>query len=71
MTAAKPTLQPAPAVTIHCATCGSENVRRDASAEWNAELQMWEIVTVFDVADCEDCGTETSLIEKQIGGDAP
>ena len=70
MTATKPVPSPPPAVTIHCAACGSQNVRRDASAEWNAELQMWEIVTVFDAADCEDCGTETSLIEKQIEGGA-
>lgn len=53
-------------ITIHCATCGSENVRRDASVEWNSELQMWEIVTVYDNADCEDCGVETSLIEKAV-----
>lgn len=70
MPAAKHPPRPTPAVTIHCAICGSENVRRDASAEWNAELQMWEIIKVFDVADCEDCGTETSLTERQIVGGA-
>ncbi len=57
---------PAPPITIHCATCNSQDVRRDASVEWNTELQMWEIVTVYDNADCEDCGGETSLIEKTM-----
>ncbi len=53
-------------ISIHCATCGSDDVRRDASVTWDTELQMWEIVTVFDNADCEKCGGETSLIEKEI-----
>lgn len=54
-------------ITIHCATCGSDDVRRDASAAWNVETQEWEIVTVFDTADCETCCSETSLIEQGIG----
>ncbi len=70
MTAAKHLPQPAPAITIHCETCGSEDVRRDASVEWNPELQTWEVVVVYDAADCEDCGGETNLIEKQIEGGA-
>ena len=61
---------PAPPITINCATCGSENVRRDASAEWNAELQMWEIVTLYDNADCDECGSETNLVEMQLKGGA-
>lgn len=66
MSAPLTTPKPDPAITIHCATCGSDDVRRDASAAWNVELQTWEIVTVFDNADCETCGGETSLIEKEI-----
>ena len=57
-------------ITIHCKTCGSENVRRDASVEWSTELQMWEVVVVYDAADCEDCGGETNLIEKPIAAGA-
>ena len=60
-----PPFPPQP-ITIHCETCGSENVRRDASVEWNSELQTWEVVVVYDAADCEDCGGETTLIEKPI-----
>lgn len=66
MTALRSTPKPDPAITIHCSTCGSEDVRRDASVAWNAELQTWEIVTVFDNADCEECGGETSLTEREI-----
>ena len=40
-------------ISIHCATCGSDDVRCDASVAWDTELQMWEIVNVFDNADCE------------------
>ncbi len=57
---------PSPDITIHCRTCGSDDVRRDASVEWNVELQTWEIVTVYDNADCEVCGSETTLVEREI-----
>lgn len=60
---------PPPPISIHCATCGSQNIRRDASVTWDTELQMWEVVTVFDVADCDDCGGETSLVEKTLDCD--
>jgi hypothetical protein len=56
--------RPHPPITIHCATCGGQNIRRDASVAWDPELQMWEIVTIYDVADCDDCGGETSLVER-------
>jgi len=54
------------AKTIHCTQCDGQNIRADASAEWNPELQMWELVTVFDNTDCEDCGGECSTVEKEI-----
>lgn len=52
-----------PDITIHCKTCGSENVLRDAWAVWNVELQQWELDQIFDHAICDDCGGETKLIE--------
>lgn len=58
--------QPDPSVTIHCATCDGQNIRADAYAEWNPELQMWELVTIFDSKDCEDCGGQCSTVEKEI-----
>ncbi len=46
-----------------CATCGSDNVRRDADATWNVELQQWELCAVYDNATCEKCGGETVIAE--------
>ncbi len=47
-----------------CATCGSENVRRDADAVWNVEKQEWELCAVYDNATCEQCGGETRIEEQ-------
>ena len=52
-------------ITIHCPICDGQNVKRDAFAEWNPELQMWEIAQVFDAGFCDDCGHEVSLVEKE------
>lgn len=46
-----------------CATCGSEDVRRDADAAWNKNTQEWELCAVYDHATCEQCGGETRLVE--------
>ncbi|MCZ4354901.1 MULTISPECIES: hypothetical protein [Roseobacteraceae] len=53
-------------ITVHCSTCGSQDVRADAYAAWNPELQTWELVAIFDSRDCEDCGGECSTVEKEI-----
>ncbi len=58
--------RPDPDVTIHCSSCGGENVRKDAYAEWNSELQQWELSAVFDHTVCDDCGSECSAVEKAI-----
>ena len=50
-----------------CAKCGSEDVRRDADARWNVELQQWELCAVYDNATCEECGGETRLLEIDTG----
>ena len=52
-----------------CGTCGSANVRRDASVEWNVAQQCWQIVSIYDNADCEDCGGETTIKDEPIAGD--
>jgi rRNA maturation endonuclease Nob1 len=44
-----------------CSHCGSEDVRRDAWAEWDVRSQKWHVSAVFDHAFCESCGGETSL----------
>ena len=58
--------RPDPDVTIHCGACRGENIRKDAYAEWNAELQQWELSAIFDHTVCDDCGSENSAIEKVI-----
>jgi hypothetical protein len=49
-----------------CATCGSEDVFRDAWAEWDPEGQRWELGTVFDAAFCAKCDNRTLIREKAI-----
>lgn len=44
-----------------CTVCGSDDIRRDAYAEWSVEKQEWILVTVFDNTDCEKCGGECSI----------
>lgn len=53
-------------ITIHCARCGSTNVLLDAYACWNVGTQTWELQNTFDDAVCEDCGGETSLVEREL-----
>lgn len=53
-------------ITIVCAECGSDDVRRDAWGEWDVENQCWELGTVFDQGYCESCGGEASLDEKEL-----
>lgn len=52
-----------PRIDMVCAHCGSSNVRRDAWAEWSLDDQDWVLGQVFDMAYCEACECETSLIE--------
>jgi hypothetical protein len=54
---------PTPNVTYCCGSCGGKNVKRDAWARWNEELQMWELGEFFDHAHCDDCDGETKLKE--------
>lgn len=55
--------------TFVCSNCGGKNVWRDATAKWNEKTQEWEMVTVHDNADCEDCQCETTLVEKFVEDD--
>lgn len=55
-------------IDIYCRHCGSRRVFRDATAAWNVETQQWEMVTVHDNADCEDCGGEATLAEAELAG---
>lgn len=46
-----------------CERCGGEDVVRDAHAAWDAELQMWEIASLYDAAFCRNCDREVELRE--------
>lgn len=46
-----------------CATCGSENVRSDAYASWDADAGDWVLHSIYDAKTCEACATDTSLLE--------
>jgi hypothetical protein len=54
-------------IRIICGECGSDNVRRDAWAEWDIDAQRWVLGSVFDQGFCEACGEERSLDEEEIG----
>ena len=47
-----------------CGACGSEQVVRDAWAEWNAELQAWQLGAVFDHAWCHRCQRSARIAER-------
>ena len=53
-------------IKIVCRKCGSDDVRRDAWAEWDTENQEWTLGTVFDQGHCEACEGESSLTEIEI-----
>lgn len=48
-------------VRVVCANCGSEDVSRDAWADWNVQSQDWVLRTGFDYAHCHACDRETRL----------
>lgn len=52
-------------IKMVCDTCGGENVKRDAWAEWSTELQMWEIGELFDHAHCDDCQGSCHIEERE------
>jgi hypothetical protein len=45
-----------------CRHCGSDNVVKDAWAEWDPTADMWVLRTTFDHEVCEDCGEEGNVI---------
>ena len=49
-----------------CATCGSDRVKLDAWAAWSVETQAWELASTMQMAFCEVCNAETSLVQSRI-----
>lgn len=59
----------AEAIKIVCRHCESEDVVRDAFAEWSITEQDWVLSSVYDSANCnsETCdGNETKLEERPV-----
>lgn len=53
-------------VQICCEICGGQNVKRDAWASWDPDIQEWVLEQVFDAGHCDDCDGETSLTEEPL-----
>lgn len=48
---------------VICARCGSENVRADAYASWDADVGDWILHSVYDERTCEVCETSVALLD--------
>lgn len=53
-------------IAIICETCGSDNVSRDAWANWDTTVQEWVLGPVFDAGFCHRCEAQRPLSEVQI-----
>ncbi len=53
-------------IKIVCNHCGSDNVRRDAWAEFDVRTQAWVLGTVFDAGHCVKCDGVASLKDVEI-----
>ena len=53
-------------VQVCCKTCGGQNVKRDAWASWDSDIQEWVLEQVFDAGHCDDCDGEVSLTEEPL-----
>jgi len=53
-----------------CRHCGSDDVSRDAWADWDTGKQEWVLGAVFDYAHCHKCERETSIIEVELAPEA-
>ncbi len=58
---------PSPAAkTYICATCRSDQIKLDAWAAWSIETQSWELAATMELAFCENCDGETTLVEQPV-----
>lgn len=58
-------------ITIHCRSCRSTDVVRDAWAAWDEDAQEWGLDNTFDAAFCNTCEGETALVERDAGTGMP
>lgn len=57
-------------IAIICGTCGSDEVSRDAWANWDTRGQQWVLGAVFDYGHCHRCESESRLIEVELAPSA-
>lgn len=50
-------------INIVCKKCGSNEVFKDAYAEWDPEKQQWVLHAVYDYTTCNQCGTADAAKE--------
>lgn len=54
-------------VQMVCPDCGSTDVTRDASADWNVDKQTWELFTTYDACYCGKCDeTKRYFVEAEL-----
>ncbi len=53
-------------IKMKCTKCGSTDVRKDAWAEWDEDLQDWVLGSVFDEAFCFKCDGPCSIEEEDV-----
>ena len=58
--------KPRKRLAIICGTCGSDEVSRDAWANWDVAKQEWVLGSVFDAGFCHRCECESRLIEVEL-----
>lgn len=46
-----------------CDRCGSDEVHRDAWADWDEETGQWVLGNIFDYSFCEKCDGESRIKE--------
>lgn len=61
--------QPRHRVTKCCSSCGSDDIVKDAWAEWDEDKQDWVLSDVFDHTYCRACEGETEEDEHEITTD--
>lgn len=49
-----------------CGSCGSNDVSRDAWADWDIATQQWVLRVAFDYAHCHRCDAETRISEVEL-----
>lgn len=55
-----------PKIKMVCSNCGSENVTRDGLLKWSVPDQQWEASAELDNTQCDDCGSENCLEERNV-----